>query len=164
MACMRAYPGAHMRVRVCVFVFSHWVCVFVGCAISIPACCFSKGQSPACSGRGSSVGGAAPSSLPSVFSPDSFGKPWPGPGRPSRCGLAARRLCHALGWAQLAHCLCTPPTTEVAHPTGGPLPHSDDKKACIIEPPNQSWKGFQKCSNSPLSHLQKRLPGLREVK
>lgn len=29
---------------VCVCVFPHWVCVFVGCAISIPACCFSTGS------------------------------------------------------------------------------------------------------------------------
>lgn len=34
-----------------------------------------------------------------------------------------------------------PPTTEVAHPVGGPLPHSDDKKAFIIEPPKPEPEG-----------------------
>lgn len=65
---LRAHPGAH----VCVSVLPGWFSVFVGCAVSLPACCVSKGsqevgmsevtwssykaaQSPACS-RGCSLG------------------------------------------------------------------------------------------------------------
>lgn len=37
---LRAHPGAHT----CVSVLPGWFSVFVGCAVSLPACCVSKGS------------------------------------------------------------------------------------------------------------------------